>query len=92
MKLIYTQVKKLITRDLLPAFIGRKTGSGRRALLVDPADLTVFLEQYQTIRTTACQLDISENAARARITRSSLVRAAEGDGLPIYRTVEILAT
>ncbi len=88
----YTQVKKLIARDLLPAFTGRKSSSGRRAVLVDPSDLANFLVEYQTIRTAAFQLSISENAMRVRISNGSIVRAPEGGGLPIYRTAEILAT
>ena len=86
----YTQVKKLIARDLLPAFTGRKSSSGRRAVLVDPSDLAAFLDDFQTVRTAAVRLGISENAVRAGISNGSIVRAPEGGGLPIYRTAVIL--
>lgn len=85
----YTQVKKLIARDLLPAFTGRKSSSGRRAVLVDPSDLAAFLDDFQTARTAAARLGISENAVRAGISNGSIVRAPEGGGLSIYRTAVI---
>ncbi|MEO0917631.1 MAG: TniQ family protein [Pseudomonadota bacterium] len=87
----YKQVKRLIARGLLPGFAGRKTNSNRKALLVDPADLTAFLEDFQTIRTAASRLGISENAVRARISGGGVARAVEGEGMPIYRTAGILA-
>lgn len=86
----YRQVKHLIARGLLPAFTDRKTCSSRRAMLVDPSDLTSFLCEYQTIRTAASRLGISENVLRIRVSSGSIVRAPEGGGMLIYRTAKIL--
>lgn len=86
----YSEVKQLTTLKLLSSYSGRKEGSSRPALIVDPADLEKFLERLQTIRTAAKQLGIDEGAARSRILNSTIYRAPEGQGLPIYKTSDIV--
>ncbi|WP_299938210.1 TniQ family protein [uncultured Pelagimonas sp.] len=86
----YSEVKQLTTLKLLPSFSGRKEGSSRPALIVDPTDLAKFLERFQTIRTAAKQLGIDEGIARSRILNSKIYRAPEGQGLPIYKTSDIV--
>ncbi len=86
----YSEVKQLTTLKLLPCYSGRKEGSSRPALIVDPTDLAKFLERFQTIRTAAKRLGIDEGAARSRILNSKIYRAPEGQGLPIYKTNDIV--
>ena len=81
----YSEVKQLTTLKLLPSYSGRKDGSSRPALIVDPTDLAKFLERFQTIRTAAKQFGIDEGAARSIILNSKIYRAPEGQGLPIYK-------
>ena len=86
----YSEVKQLTTLKLLLSYSGRKEGSSRPALIVDPTDLAKFLDRFQTIRTAAKQLEIDEGAARSRILNSKIYRAPEGEGLPIYKTNDIV--
>lgn len=85
----YSEVKQLTLLKLLLSYSGRKDGSSRPALIVDPADLTKFLDQFQTIRTAAARLGLGESAVRAKIQNSGICRASIGDDLPIYPTSDI---
>lgn len=85
----YSEVEQLTELKLLPSFTGRKEGSSRPALIVDPADLTKFLDRFQTVRTAAARLGLGESTVRAKIQNSGIYRASIGDGLPIYRTSDI---
>ncbi len=87
----YSEVEQLTTLKLLPSYSGRKEGSSRPALIVDPADLAKFLDEFQTNRTAAVLLNLSESEARAKILSSGIYRASVAGGLPIYRTADINA-